>query len=209
MSENTTNNQERPILEVLQDIKAGRIDPRLLDQDARRQCVEVLMCEGYKQVEIAPILKCSDKTIYFDKKANCKKNSIKANPDFKAEMVGELVSKAGIHELYLMRFARNTNVPDGVRVQATYFSWRIRVELCEKLRLLGFLSKTQLFDNTHAEKIKDAMVGKSKKERELIMQYSCLPPMGMERLVEKLRQEIVKLDEDIRKEEEEEKEPQG
>ncbi|MBU1630458.1 MAG: helix-turn-helix domain-containing protein, partial [Candidatus Omnitrophica bacterium] len=123
---NTTNNNksENSALQLLQDIKSGTTDPKLLDKQTRQQCIETLLGEGYSCSQIAQIFKRSEKTISRDLGDIRQKNSLSPNIQFAKETVGELATKARIHSSYLMRLARDKDSPTGSKAEAEFLAWR-------------------------------------------------------------------------------------
>ena len=61
--------KERPVLELIRQIKSGSLDPRQLPAAERQACVKHLSAEGLSGPEIGQVLKRSDRTIARDRKA--------------------------------------------------------------------------------------------------------------------------------------------
>ena len=83
-----------PVLALLQQLKDGALDPKLIDKDTRRQLVAVLYSEYYTIYQVAQIFDCSEKTIQRDLAHIRKQNALTPSIEFAREMIGELVSKA-------------------------------------------------------------------------------------------------------------------
>jgi len=132
-------NNERPILTVIQDIKSGSISAKALDKETRMQCVETLMCEGYPVPQIAQVLDRSEKTIRRDIVLVRERNSINPNVDLAKRLIGDLIMKAETHSSFLMRLARSREGSVGERVQAEYLAWKTTDELMKLLQSMGFL----------------------------------------------------------------------
>lgn len=131
--------REKAALKTIQDINSGLINPNLLDKETRRECVVVLVGEGYTNPQIAQIMKRSEKTISRDLKDIRNKNALYPSVEFARETVGELITKARIHASYLMRIAREKDAPASSRAGAEYLAWKVTKELIEKLQTLGYL----------------------------------------------------------------------
>lgn len=131
--------REKPALKMIQDINSGLIDPNLLDKETRRECVAVLVGEGYTNPQISQIMKRSEKTISRDMIDIRKKNALSPSVEFARETVGEIISKARIHASYLMRIAREKDSPAASKASAEYLAWKVVKELTEKLQTLGYL----------------------------------------------------------------------
>ncbi len=139
METNNQNNEEMPVLTLIQQIKAGAINPRTITKEDRQQCVAVLMLEGYPLSHIAQILGRSDKTIGRDLAEIRGKNSLTPSFELAKQLIGELLAKARTHQAHLMRLARSTDGSIGDKVQAEYLAWRVEKEAVEKLQTLGYL----------------------------------------------------------------------
>ena len=130
---------ERPILDLIQKIRDELVDPRLLSMDERRQCVEILLCEGMNEATIAQILKRSEKTIYRDVLEIRKRNAIVPSIEMVKEMAGELLTNARIHHAYLMRIARSKDSSTPDKIQAELAAWNVLDGLVERMQSLGYL----------------------------------------------------------------------
>ncbi len=139
MEEHNIPNQEQSVLKIIQDIKSGVCDPRLLDKSMRQQCIEVLSAESYTYSQLAQIFKCCEKTISRDMEDIRKKNAVSPSVEFAKETIGELITKARIHASYLMRLARDKDTPAGSKAGAEFLAWRVVKEFTEKLQTLGYL----------------------------------------------------------------------
>jgi len=133
------DNNERPILSVIQDIKAGVIDPKGLDKEIRKQCVETMMLEGYSVPQIAQVLDRSEKTIKRDIALIREQNSLNPSIDLAKRLIGDLLLKAETHRTFLMRLARNRDSSVGEKAQAEYLAWKTHEEVTKLLQTMGYL----------------------------------------------------------------------
>lgn len=138
-SESIDKKQEQPILTLIQQIKDGRLDPKIIAKDLRQQCVEVFLGEGYSVSSMAQILRKCEKTIRRDIEDIRERNALTPDIDLAKRLVGELLSYARIHRGYLMRMARSQDASVGERSQAEYYAFRVEMELISKLQTLGYL----------------------------------------------------------------------
>ena len=86
--------KERPVLELIRQIKSGSLDPRQLAAAERQACVMHLSAEGLSGPEIVQVLKRSDRTIARDRKAIQEANALQQDPRFAGEMAGVLINEA-------------------------------------------------------------------------------------------------------------------
>ena len=130
---------EKPILSIIQDIKSGIIDPKGLDKEMRKQCVEILMLEGYSVSQIAQVVDRAEKTIRRDIAQIRERNSLNPSVDLAKRLIGDLFMKAETHSLFLMRLARNREGSISEKSQSEYLAWKITDELMKLLQTLGYL----------------------------------------------------------------------
>ena len=124
MEDNKVPNQDETVFKTIQDINSGVCDPLLLDKSMRQLCIEVLIGEGYTYLQLAQLLKRSEKTISRDMQEIRQKNAIEPSVEFAKETVGELIIKARIHASYLMRLARDKDSPVANKAGAEFLADR-------------------------------------------------------------------------------------
>ena len=133
------DDNDRPVLKIIQDIKSGTVDPKKLDRDVRKQCVETLMLEGYNVPQIAQIMGCSEKTIRRDIAQIRERNALAPSVDLCKRMVGDLLMKAEAHRVYLMRLARNPEGSISEKSQSEYLAWKVTEDLIKLLQTMGYM----------------------------------------------------------------------
>lgn len=138
-NEQLQEKDERPILELIQKIKDGSFEPRLLSKEERLQCVEILLGEGMSESAIAQALKRNEKTIQRDLSDIRQRNAVVPNIELAKQIVGELLTNARIHHAYLMRIARNKESSASDKIQAESSAWHVMKELADSLQGLGYL----------------------------------------------------------------------
>ena len=156
MNKDNPQENEVPVLMVLQDIKNGLI--KFLDQDdsVRKEIVNILRLEGQSMVAISQILKCSTKTIQRIKEEIIKDGRISSSPEFVKETIGEMRRVALHHWSSLTRIARSSSATTRDKISAEVSAWGVMQDLIEELRRLGYLpSATQEFVGTFSHKIDD------------------------------------------------------
>lgn len=133
--------QEIPVIELLQKIRDGDLDPKRLHKEDRLRCEIFMQDEGYAYPSISQLLRISEKTIQRDFKEIRKRNSFEPSLDLAIETVGELIQAARTHRNYLMRLARGSSSSSASKAQSEFLSWRVFKELIERLQSLGFLPR--------------------------------------------------------------------
>jgi hypothetical protein len=133
------NNEEQPVLSLIQDIKNGRTDSSTLNKEMRLLCVEVFMCDGYSVSQMAHVLKKSEKTIKRDVAEIRDHNSIVLDDDLTLKLAGELMMCSRAHINYLMRLARGKEGSVSERAQAEYYAHNVLSDTITKLQSLGCL----------------------------------------------------------------------
>lgn len=135
----TSKDEELPIFSLIQQLKDESLDPSTLQKGLRQQCVEVLWAEGYSESAMAQILKRSEKTIKRDLQEIREKNALSPNLELARQTIGEMLSRARIHQGYLVRLARSKEGMVSEKAQSEYLAWKVQKELVEKMQSLGYL----------------------------------------------------------------------
>jgi transposase-like protein len=133
------DNQEKPILSLIQQINSGEVDPKELSPEIRQQIVEVLTLEGYSVPQIAQIVQVSEKTVRRDINAIKERNGLNPSVELTRRLVGDLVMKAEAHRSYLMRMARSREGSMAERSLTEFYAWKVQEALIQRLQLLGYL----------------------------------------------------------------------
>ncbi|MDD5774413.1 MAG: hypothetical protein PHS64_00560 [Candidatus Omnitrophica bacterium] len=139
MSEPNVNISEKSVIQLLQEIHSGQVNPRVFDKPSRQMCVDFLKLEGYTNAQIAQVLKCSERTVTRDISDIQDRHKMRPNPDFVMKFIGDVFRKAMHHHdsfLHLAR-AKETSVCD--KIQAELAAWKVLKELVDKLQSLGYL----------------------------------------------------------------------
>jgi hypothetical protein len=131
--------EELSILAGLQKIKDGLLDPKAISKEDRQSYVEVLLGEEYTEVQIAEILKVSDKTIQRDIKDIREKNSLSPGVTQAKQIIGDFFKKAMLHHGRLVRLSREKGTSDENKIRAEFLSWTILKEMIAAMQSLGYL----------------------------------------------------------------------
>lgn len=135
-----SDKEEVSSISLLQRIKSGEINPKVLSKEDRQACVSVLtLQEGFSIAQIAQLMKCCEKTIQRDLNEIRGRNSLAPSLESAKGLIGELVVKAQTHAAHLMRLARGGDGSVGEKAQAEFLAWRVFKELADKLQTLGYL----------------------------------------------------------------------
>ena len=103
-------------LQVIQDIARGKITPRSIDRETRRECVDLLKDEGRSDTEIAQFLHRSDKTIYRDRKLTQKKYAVAASPEVRRQLLGLLIRETEGAVCRIRRYLQSPQVSSKTRI---------------------------------------------------------------------------------------------
>jgi phage protein D len=133
------DDSEIPAVQLLQQINAGLVDPRLLDPTSRQRCIELLVAEGYTVPNIAQVLKRSEKTVSRDLKEIQARHALSPDVEFAKQFIGQVFQKAMNHHDHLVRLARTQGATVGEKVLAEASAWKVLKELVERLQDLGYL----------------------------------------------------------------------
>jgi DNA-binding Lrp family transcriptional regulator len=140
----TTENQsqnpdEVTALTLIQQIKDGLLNPKLLSKEQRIQCVDILYFELPNEASIAQFLKVSTKTISRDIAEIQERNAMIPNVDFAKKFIGDVFRRAMNHHSALVRIARARETNPAEKILAETAAWRILKELVEKFQTTGHL----------------------------------------------------------------------
>ena len=133
--------KEKRVLEMIQSIKDGDLDPKILSKDEVEECVEFLDEEGYKQAQIGEILKRTDRTIRRDLVEISKKRALSPDGEQAKRIIGQMYHGAMARYRYLLRLARDPEATITEKDNAEFDAWRVLKEMIEKLQNLMYLPK--------------------------------------------------------------------
>ena len=137
-------NNERPILDVLQQIQDGSLNAKVISRDVRQQCIQVLMGQGYTEAAIAKILCRSDRTVRRDILEIQRKHAMgDASLQLAKEIIGDMFQKAKMHHSSLVRLARGRDATVGEKIVAEGSAWKIINDLIMRLQSLRYLPQQQ------------------------------------------------------------------
>lgn len=127
------------VLSVIRGLQNGAVSAKSLSITNRRACVEHLTGEGYSIVEIAEILKVSERTVARDRQATYEANAIQRDPALVEQVVGRLVQEADTSISCMRRVARGKSTSDSVKVDAAHRCYQVLSDLIQNLQRLGYL----------------------------------------------------------------------
>lgn len=130
---------EKSAQNLIQGIKDGSIDPSALSKEERQSCVEAMVLEGCSAAQMAQLLSCSEKTIRRDLADIRARNAINPSPELARQIIGNFVMKSEAHQARLMRLARSSEGPPGVRVEAEVAAFHVLLKSAQLLQSLGIL----------------------------------------------------------------------
>jgi len=142
MSENKnklSEDNDRPIFGLIQQIKDGTLDADTLTKELRQSCVEILLCEGSSVALMAQVLKRSEKTIKRDIEDIRERNAIAPDITLAKKIIGELLMYARINRDHLMKLSRAKEASVSEKAQSEYYAFRVLVDLVTKFQSLGYL----------------------------------------------------------------------
>jgi hypothetical protein len=126
---------------VIQRIKSGSLDPKLLDKEHRLLCVEALYLEGVTPMALAELFKVNDRTIRRDMQEIRIRNSLNPNPELVKQIIGDFWLNASAHRNHLMKLARGKDGSVGERAQAEYYASRTTIDIVSVLQSIGYIPK--------------------------------------------------------------------
>lgn len=130
---------EQPILQLIQEIKDGRRDPKTLSKEERVECTEVLFLEGMTDAQVSQFLGKSLKSIKRYREELRQKNALVPSVDLAKKLIGDLLMKASMHHAQLMRLSRKSDGSISEKTQAEYYAWLVIKDSTQLLQSLGYL----------------------------------------------------------------------
>lgn len=131
--------QERSVVDLIQEIRSGLIDPGSLRPEDRQACVRHLGAEGLSVPEIAQVLRCSDRTITRDRRALQEAAAITHDPALAGRTAGQLITEASLCTDRIRRVTRDRETPPAVKVEGERACFEILTKLVASLQSLGYL----------------------------------------------------------------------
>ena len=140
MEENTPDGkQDPPILDLIQEIKDGRLNFSSLDKEGKIRCIQLLLDGGQTVPQIAQFLKRSDRQIQRYKEVIQKINARIFGPKFSAQFAGDTVAKEEFSHNFLIRLLMNKEVKVADKIKAIAVALQHRIELGKWLQSMGYL----------------------------------------------------------------------
>ncbi len=126
-------------LDTLKAIQSGAIDPTTLSPETRRRLVAYLISDGYSTVDMAEVLKVSERTIERDRKAIRQTNALQPDPELPDQMAGRLTAEADLAIQRIRKAGRDKRTRPGEKIQAERECFNIINEMIQRLQSLGHL----------------------------------------------------------------------
>lgn len=136
---NKKNIEDKPVMNILQEIKERRINAEDLSRDMLVDCTEVLAAKGYPKAYIGQILNKSQKSISRYLHEIWDRNAKRPSPESALRIIGELIQKSRAQQEHLSQLARSQEGSLQERVQAAYYAFKIHDGTISRLQSLGYL----------------------------------------------------------------------
>ena len=133
------DNEDKPILTVIQQLKDGTRNPKSLTREERQQCIEACTLEGYTVHQIAQLLQCSEKTVRRDLAAIRERNAMTPNVEFVKQLVGDVYQKITSHHDYLVRVAKIKETGAAEKIVAISAACKALTDLFKLLQSVGYV----------------------------------------------------------------------
>jgi len=183
--------------ELLKQIHAGTIDPKLLSPKDRRICIPLLM-ERMSKAEIAGRFGVDDRTIRRDLEQIKKENALKISPKFSEEWLGHLCHEVDRNYWALIRLAANSGTARVNPAQARTIAVDMLFRFSILLQSCGYLSGvTQSTDKPDSEEKKSSPSNSDKLDPEILKKIESLGPMERETLIKEIQKDILDLSEKL------------
>jgi hypothetical protein len=131
---------DRGVLAIVRSLQAGELSAASLGTRERRQLVEHLTNDGLPVVEIADILKVSDRTVTRMRKKVREANAVDMTPRFTAQIVGMVLQQGEVNAARCRRVYADPKVDASTRVEAARACWQIHREMVQLLQSTGHVA---------------------------------------------------------------------
>jgi hypothetical protein len=140
MKENTPDEkQEQPLLDLIQKIKDGQVDPKNLSYKTKLQCTELFRLESQTVYQIAQILKTSERQIKRYNKAIKKRNAITPDPNFTNQYIGNMIKKAEYIVDSLIRLSGGKEASNADKIKAKSAALHYMNALAKLLQSIAYI----------------------------------------------------------------------
>ncbi len=136
-AENIPEEQNEPILLVIQKLKNELIAGKSLDEETRLECVHVLRLDGYKIEQIAQLLKMSDRNVRRDTKKLKERTALVVDEKFSAEFLGEIKQRILNSSDYLIRLSRSKETDATNKILGETAACKLLLDLAKLLQSTG------------------------------------------------------------------------
>jgi len=136
--------EELSVVELVEQIRAGRLKYAKLPAEARRRCVEHLTEEGFSAVDIGSFLSVCERTIQRDRAELRRLRAIEPSLTLSNEMLGEFFAITQANLQHMTRLANDPSTPAYTRFWAFEAMTRMYDRLMDTARKLGYLEHGHL-----------------------------------------------------------------
>lgn len=127
------------VLGMIRGIREGTVNPRHLRAEDRRLCVEHLSGEGVAIVEIAAVLKVSERTVRRDRQAVLQEHALTPSTELASEYAGRLQMEMERSMTNIRRIARDKGVAPSTRIEGERACIEILDRCVQRLQSMGIL----------------------------------------------------------------------
>lgn len=155
MSRSSDEGNLRTVLELLSDLKNGRISPDSLSQQERLACTECLDMKGATVYEIASILKRGERTIYRYKRMIKKRNRLRCDSKFSSIQLGQVDRDVSLCIQHLRRISEDPQATIQDRIAAQREIGRVIIERVKFFQSSGLIPYHKAKPNEVPQDIED------------------------------------------------------
>lgn len=126
-----------PLDEIIEKLRAGDIEPKLLSKHTKKQIIDFCHRRGYEGVEIAGMLKMCAKTIYRAIETLREDNAVRVQDYWIQKIIGEMCSNFRMHHAYFTKLSYDPDATKAERAQSRFLAWKVQKEFIEALTSFG------------------------------------------------------------------------
>lgn len=132
--------RNRSTMDLIRDLKQGRVRGSQLTPDRRRQCVEFLMLEDVSKHEIADLIGCCERTVRRDLAHIRRDNALLPSSDTHKEILGQYRMQIERSVSRLNKIVRDQSASPTDKITALTVAAEISDQYVGRLAGLGLLS---------------------------------------------------------------------
>lgn len=164
---------ELTVTELINRVIEGSIPPESVSAERRRECLAVLIEEGYTTSQLAQVFRVADRTIRRDRVELRREQSLEPSLTLSDELLGEFREQTMATIQRLRRLTRDEKAPATIRFRAEEAVSRVYERFLQMAVELGYVRSAQprlsrMVEEADAERVKERLASGVSPEEEIL-----------------------------------------